>query len=104
MQLLEGNEGGVKQYCISQNPVLTRKQATVYHQTLWILSGSSDKFHQGQRAVPCNFTLEALSASSLFLLLAEINTCAGQSQTRPGAGGDQASVLRAGRTSGDTMF
>lgn len=80
MQLSEGNEKERGSIASAQIQSVTRKQATVCHQTFGILSGSSDKFHQGQPVIPCNFPLQALSASSLFLHLVELNTC----EVRPG--------------------
>lgn len=80
MQLSEGNEKERGSIASAEIQSVTRKQATVCHQTFGILSGSSDKFHQGQPVKPCNFPPQALSASSLFLHLVELNTC----EVRPG--------------------
>lgn len=80
MQLSEGNKKERGSIASAEIQSVTRKQASVCHQTLGILSGSSDKFHQGQPVIPCNLPLQALSASSLFLHLVELNTC----EVRPG--------------------
>lgn len=80
VQLSEGNEkerGGIAS--AESSPLLESKRS-VCHQTFGILSGSSDKFHQGRPAMSCNLPLQALSASSLFLHLVELNTC----EVRPG--------------------
>lgn len=75
MRLSEGHKKEFRGIASVKIQPVTRKQATVCHQTFGILSGSSDMFHQGQPVIPCNFPPQAHGASSLFLLLAKLNTC-----------------------------